>query len=147
MTSKIHQRHQARELALQALYQWDMTGDAAEEILTQFLSEQDMGEASKPYFQKLVYGVIEHQLELDEALKGVLDRRIDELSKVELAALRIAVFEFVHCWNVPFKVVINEAVLLTKSFGASDGYKYINGVLDRLALQLRALEIQAKNEL
>jgi N utilization substance protein B len=144
MAKKINQRHRARELAIQALYQWDMTGDSATAVLEQFMAEQNTEDANLSYFQKLVQGVVEHQAELDQAILPALDRELTELNTVELAALRLAVYEFVHCPDVPFKVVINEAVELTKAFGAQDGFKYVNGVLDKLAPALRAIEVQAR---
>ncbi len=143
-TPKINPKHKARALALQALYQWDMTRQSAQEILTQFMTEQDLSGANQKYFTQLVEGVFTHLDQIDDVISPKLDRDRSELNPVELAVLRVATYELLHCLNVPYKVVINEAIELTKEFGANQGHKYVNGVLDALAAESRSIEIQSK---
>lgn len=139
---KINAKHKARALALQALYQWDMTRQSPQEILAQFMTEHDLKGANKKYFAQIVEGVDEHLESIDDAISPQLDRDRSDLNPVELAILRVATYELMHSWNVPYKVVINEAIELTKEFGANQGYKYVNGVLDALSNQIRAMEIK-----
>lgn len=128
-------RHRARELAVQALYQWHLSKHSATEIELQF-REQGLDNADQEYFSNLLHGVIKRYPELDEKLKATIDRDIKDLNPVELAILRLATFELLYHQDVPYKVVINEACELAKTFGAIEGYKYVNGVLDKLANKL-----------
>lgn len=137
---KVNPKHKARALALQALYQWDITRQSGNEIITQFMTEQDLSGANQKYFTQLVEGIFEQLDQIDDVISPKLDRDRSELNPVELAVLRVAVFELLHCWDVPYKVVINEAIELTKEFGANQGYKYVNGVLDSLVPECRPLE-------
>jgi N utilization substance protein B len=125
-------RHRARELVVQALYQWHMTQHSALEIELQF-REEGLANADQNYFSTLLQGVITKYPELDEKLLESIDREINELNPVELAILRLATYELLFQPDVPYKVVINEACELAKKFGSVDGYKYVNGVLDHLA--------------
>ena len=125
-------RHRARELVVQALYQWHMTQHSALEIELQF-REEGLANADQNYFSTLLQGVITKYPELDEKLHQSIDREINELNPVELAILRLATYELLFQPDVPYKVVINEACELAKKFGSVDGYKYVNGVLDHLA--------------
>lgn len=126
---------------MQALYQWLMADTPPREIESQFREEYDFSHVDLEYFQALVYGVPESVAELDETFKPFLDRELDELDPIERTLLRMGTFELARREDVPYKVVINEAVSLTKKFGATDGHKYINGVLDKVARHLRKAEI------
>ena len=137
-------RSQARRHAVQAIYQWQMVGQDVGEIINQFLEEQDINSFEVPYFQDLLHGVPSHLVELDELLKPALDRAIESVDPVERAVLRLGVYELRYKPEVPYRVVINEAVELAKVFGAEQGHKYVNGVLDQVARQVRAVEIKAK---
>lgn len=137
------QRRQARRKALQALYQWEMGGDEVKEIDAQFLAYQDMSKADVGYFQGLLRGVVASLTDTDAALGSHLDRALEQLDPIERNVLRIAAFELRECLDVPYRVVINEAVELTKTFGAEQGHKYVNGVLDALARELRGHESAA----
>jgi transcription antitermination protein NusB len=137
-------RSQARRHAVQAIYQWQMAGQNVNEIANQFLEEQELAAFEVPYFQDLLHGVPAHLHELDELLKPALDRAIESVDPVERAVLRLGVYELRYKPEIPYRVVINEAVELAKIFGAEQGHKYVNGVLDRVAKQTRAVEIQSK---
>jgi transcription antitermination protein NusB len=133
-------RQKARKLALQAIFQWQFTADAASYIAAQFLDEANVKKIDIAYFSELLKGVIANVTLIDEKITPALDRKITELTPVELAVLRIATFELLNRSDVPYKVVINEALELTKTFGSTDGFKYVNGVLDKLAKTLRSNE-------
>ena len=137
-------RNQARRHAVQAIYQWQMAGENVGEIVNQFLEEQDLAGFEVPYFQDLLKGVPQHLSELDELLKPALDRAIESVDPVERAVLRLGAFELCYKPEVPYRVVINEAVELAKVFGAEQGHKYVNGVLDQVAKQVRSAEVKAK---
>lgn len=140
---KPSQRSKARRLALQALYQWQYTAAPCEEIDAQFRENHPSKKIDHDYFSGILRGVIQHIVEIDAYIAPVLDRSINTLNPVELAVIRISVYEFIYCLDVPYKVVINEALESTKVFGAQDGFKYVNGVLDKLAQTLRAKEFKA----
>lgn len=133
-------RHRARELALQGVYQWRVSGSDATEIEAHLQGEKNLGRYDKPMYSKLLRGVLANQEELQILLTPYLDRALDELSTVEFSVLLLAGFELAHQLDVPYKVVINEAVELAKTFGGTDGHKYVNGVLDKLAPKVRAVE-------
>lgn len=137
-------RRRARELALQSLYQWLCTGDDAAQLCAQATDNLDWGQTDQAYFQALVHGVIETAAVLNDSLQPFLDRPANMLSPVEHALLLIGGFELMRFPDVPYKVVINEAVELAKSYGGTDGHKYVNGVLDRLAAQLRPKEVNKR---
>ncbi|BFM14140.1 transcription antitermination factor NusB [Maricurvus nonylphenolicus] len=137
-------RRKARHYAMQALYQWQMTGAAINQIETEFHTDNDMSKVDVAYFRELVHGVPKHLTELEEGFTAYLQgRELQELDPITLALLRLATYEFKHRLDVPYKVVINEAVALAKKFGAADSHKFINGVLDRAAAELRAVEVKA----
>ncbi len=136
-------RSRSRQLALQALYQWQLASQNIKEIIQQFKDNEPPNSYEEAYFTDLVRGVPTHLHELDEALSPYLDRAILSVDPVERAALRLGAYELAHHPEVPYRVAINEAVELTKIFGAEDGHKYINGVLDKLARQLRPAEIRS----
>jgi len=133
-------RGRARRRALQALYAWQLSGTPIAEVIGQFADEQQMEIADVPYFEALVHGVVLHRDELDAALQPWIDREVAAIDPIERAVLRLAAFELLHRPDVPYRVVINEAVDIAKRFGAVHGHTFVNGVLDRVAFQSRALE-------
>ena len=136
-------RSRARRRALQALYAWQLSSSPVEKVIEQFRAEQDMEIADLEYFEALVRGVVAHAGELDAVLVKFLDRTMEQVDPIERAVLRIAGFELAHRLDVPWRVVINEAIETTKRFGAEHGHTYVNGVLDRAAAEWRAQEIAA----
>ena len=136
-------RARARRRALQAIYAWQVSGGEATALSTQFAHEQAREQADLEYFEDLIRGVIQHRAQLDEALAPFLDRGIEEVDAIERAVLRIAAYELQHRLDVPFRVVIDEALRTTKRFGSEHGHTYVNGVLDKLAAQARSTEAQA----
>ncbi|MES9923332.1 MAG: transcription antitermination factor NusB [Candidatus Thiodiazotropha endolucinida] len=134
-------RNQARKHAVQAIYQWQIAGQDIPDIINQFLEEQDLNSFEIPYFQDLMKGVPGHLVELDELLKPTLDRAIESVDPVERAILRLGAYELSHKPEIPYRVVINEAVELAKVFGAEQGHKFVNGVLDQVARKVRAVEV------
>lgn len=137
-------RHLARRRAVQALYMWQMTGEDVSDIESQFLLEHDMKNVDLKYFKELLHKVPAHVQELDDHISPLLDRPFGELDPVECAIMRLGVYEFQYRIDIPYKVVINEAVELAKIFGAEEGHKYVNSILDRVAKKLRSVEINAK---
>ncbi|MBS0230477.1 MAG: transcription antitermination factor NusB [Proteobacteria bacterium] len=135
-------RSRSRRRALQALYAWSLSGGDVRSLIAQFAHEQAHEEADLEYFEDLVRGVLRHVDELDGALAGYIDRKVDEVDPVERAALRIAAYELVYRPDIPYRVVINEAIAATKRFGAEHGHTYVNGVLDKAAAALRSIEAQ-----
>lgn len=139
-------RHKARECALQAIYQWQYTQDSPTEIELQFHEEYDLSKIDTIYFSELLQQIPRKILEIDQHIEKALDRPFHDLNPVELAVLRLAVYEMLYRQDVPYKVIINEALQITKTFGAQEGFKYVNGVLDTLAKQLRGLEVSLHKE-
>jgi N utilization substance protein B len=137
-------RHKARELALQGLYQWLLAKESADEIRAHLAEFKDYDKADQKYLGLLLAGVIADAAALDAAFTSLLDRPVGELSPVERGVLLIGAYELAHVPEVPYKVVINEAVELAKSYGGTDGHKYVNGVLDKLAATLRPEEVKAR---
>jgi N utilization substance protein B len=137
-------RHKARELALQGLYQWLLAEEHADQIRKHLAEFKGYDKADQKYLERLLNGVIADAAELEAAFSALLDRPVDELSPVERGVLLIGAYELAHVPEVPYKVVINEAVELAKSFGGTDGHKYVNGVLDKLAASLRPAEVKAR---
>jgi N utilization substance protein B len=136
----LHGRVKARRAALQALYQWLVAGQDLRSIEQQFLAEQDMRGVDLEYFHTLLFGVAAQVGELEARFLPFLDRPPEELDPVERTILRIGAYEMAERPEVPFRVVINEAVELAKRFGAEEGHRYVNGVLDKLAPRLRPVE-------
>jgi N utilization substance protein B len=136
-------RSRARKRALQAVYAWQLSGARVNDVIAQFAHEQAHEVADLEYFEDLVRGVDANHDALDEALAPFLDRDIEQVDPVERAALRIAAYELRLRPDVPYRVVINEAIESVKRFGAEHGHTYVNGVLDRAAAEWRAAEAQA----
>jgi N utilization substance protein B len=140
-------RHKARHYAMQALYQWHMTGTAPSIIEAEFRTDNDMTHVDTGYFHELVQDIPPMVAELDQYYAPFLqDRSLDELDPITKALLRLSTYEFLKRIDVPYKVVINESVSLGKKFGATDSFKFINGVLDQLAVTLRAVEVRAEKK-
>jgi N utilization substance protein B len=136
-------RSRARRRALQAVYAWQLSGASAREVIAQFAHEQAREVADLAYFEDLVHGVSDHRADLDAALAPFLDREIEQVDAIERAVLRIAAYELRQRPDVPYRVVINEAIETAKRFGAEHGHTYVNGVLDHAAAEWRAVEAGA----
>ncbi|SFF81641.1 NusB antitermination factor [Duganella sp. CF458] len=136
-------RHRAREFALQGLYQWLLNNEEATKVVNNIRGAHGFDKADGEYFADLLRGTIKQSVELREEFTPLVDRGIGELSPIEHAVLLIGAYELKNHVEIPYRVVINEAVELTKSFGGIDGHKYVNGVLDKLAAQLRGDEVAA----
>ncbi|MGY8828817.1 MAG: transcription antitermination factor NusB [Pseudomonadales bacterium] len=136
-------RRQARTLAMQALYSWHMAGQSLNEIEAQFRVDNDFTAVDGAYFHEILHGVPRQKTEIDGAFESLLDRPLDEIDPVELSILRLSTFELKNRIDIPYRVVINEGIELAKVFGATDGHKFVNGVLDKLAPRLRADEVRA----
>ena len=137
-------RRKARHYAMQALYQWEMAGASLNNIEAEFLVDNDMTHVDVEYFRDILRGVPKSLDELDEMLTPCLSRGMKEVTPVEKAILRLAAYELAHRIDVPYRVVINESVELSKKFGATESHKFINGALDQLAQQVRVVEIKNK---
>ncbi|MES2957190.1 MAG: transcription antitermination factor NusB [Pseudomonadota bacterium] len=137
------QRRRSRELALQGLYEWLLSATDPASIDAHMREHDGFEKCDSVHFDALLHGCIAEAAELDAVLARHVDRRTTELSPVEHGVLLIGVYELRHCIDIPYKVAINEAVELAKSFGGTDGHKYVNGVLDKAAGDLRSTEVQA----
>ena len=135
-------RSRARRRALQAIYAWQISGGTAQQVIAQFAHEQAHEVADLEYFEDLVRGVMKHAGELDAALAEFVDREVEQVDPIERAALRIAAYELRHRPDIPYRVVINEAIDTTKRFGSEHGHTYVNGVLDHAAAAWRTAEFQ-----
>ncbi|GHB25221.1 transcription antitermination factor NusB [Salinicola rhizosphaerae] len=150
-------RRAARELAVQGLYQWQMTGKSITAVEAEFraqIADEDLEDhenwhkvmqiADQALFHDLLNNTARYQAELDRTIAPLLDRRLEDLDRIELAILRLGAYELSHRPEVPYRVAINEGVELAKIFGATDGHKYVNGILDKLASRLRGAEVAAR---
>ncbi len=137
-------RRRAREFALQAIYQWLLNESDAQTLLAQLKEQKEFPKADQALAEALLRGVISNADALRELLTPLLDRKMKELSPVEHALLLLSAFELRDHADTPYRVIINEAIELAKSFGGTDGHKYVNGVLDKLAAELRPNEIGAR---
>ena len=136
-------RRKARHFAVQALYQWQLAGADLAQIEAEFRADNDMSKVDMEYFHDILHGVPRDKSLLDDKVSPLLvDRRLDEMTPVELAIVRLGAYEMMRRIDVPYKVVINEAIELAKTFGATDGHKFINGVLDKMAQRERSVEIR-----
>ena len=133
----IAQRRKSRALALQALYQWQLSGSNISQIEAEFAVDNDMSKVDVSYFRELLKGVPTHLSDLNRQIEPLLDRPLQDVDPIEATLLRMGTYEMMHRTDVPYRVVINEAVELAKKFGGTDGHKYINSVLDKLAPRLR----------
>ncbi len=136
-------RRRSREFALQGLYQWQLAGTDPKTIAQQLGDAEGYNKIDAKYFTLLLEGAVAGATEMEALIAPLLDRAYKSMSPVKRGILLLAGFEFRHCPEVPYRVIINEAIELAKSFGGTDGHKYVNGVLDKMALQLRAPEVEA----
>lgn len=134
---KVSARHKARELAMQAIYSWQMTGNSVEQIELSIATSNDMQQVDMTFFQDILRTIMQNMEDLNASMKPYLGRLPEEIDPVEKAILLVATFELVHRIDVPYKVVINEAIELAKEFGAADSHKFVNGVLDKAVKTLR----------
>lgn len=139
MSMKPAERRRARQFAVQAVYQWQITGATFAQIIEQFSVDQDLSKTDVPYFKELLSGVINRIEVLDEKLSPYLSRKIGDVDMVDIAILRLAMFELTFRTDVPQKVVLNEAIELAKDFATDESYKFVNGVLDKA---LRSLKLR-----
>jgi transcription antitermination protein NusB len=137
-------RRRSREIALQGLYEWLLSGSEPGLIDAHMREQDGFDKCDKTHFDMLLHGCIREAADLDAVLVHHLDRKTSLLSPIEHGVLLIGVYELKHCVDIPYRVAINEAVELAKSFGGTDGHKYVNGVLDKAAADLRAVEVQAR---
>lgn len=144
MQSLPSQRSKARHYAMQALYQWHVSRNPLNVIEAEFHTDNDMSKVDVAYFHEILHQVPAHLSEIEtDFLPFVNDISLEQIDPVTLAVLRMSCYELRYRVDVPYKVVINEALRLAKKFGATDSYKFINGVLDRVAARLRSHEVQA----
>lgn len=136
-------RRNAREYALQAMYQWQITETPLLELELQFINQEIRKKTDMEYFKELMHSIPKQFDELDKIMEPFLSRRLDELDPIELAILRIAIYELARRIDIPYRVAINEALELTKKFGSIEGFKFVNGVLDQVARQVRSTEVNA----
>ena len=140
MNFSAHERARARRFAMQALYQWDLSGTDLPLIRRQFLEAEDFSRADQKYFIELLSELPKQVDIIDDNISAYIDRPFEQLDPVERAVLRLALYELLYRPDIPYRVIINEAVQLTKKFGAVQGHAYVNGVLDKAAHKLRAAE-------
>ncbi len=143
MSVKPSMRRKARHYAVQGVYQWQMSGNELADIENQFIETINPKKVEVPYFLELLRGTLTQLNSLDEQLTPHLDRAVEEVDPVERAILRLSCWELAERHDVPYRVVINEALELAKVFGAEDGHKYVNGVLDKVAKVVRPLEVRS----
>ena len=137
-------RRRSRELALQGLYEWQINRADLGVVRSHMREQDDFSKCDNAWFDALLQGCVEQATALDHLLVPHLDRPVAELSPIEHGVLLIGLYELQHCVDVPYRVAINEAVELAKSFGGTDGHKYVNGVLDKAAMDLRPTEVAAQ---
>ena len=136
-------RRRSREFAVQGLYEWLVSGGEPGLIDAHVREQEGFDKCDAAHFDALLHGCIAEASDIDAALTRHVDRKTTELSPVEHGVLMIGIYELKHCVQIPYKVAINEAVELAKSFGGTDGHKYVNGVLDKAAVDLRPVEVEA----
>jgi len=141
--SKTKAKQKARKLLVQALYSWDLGGTDLETIEVNFHLENDMSKVDTELFKTILFGAPQNLEQIDGAFQKYLDREQEKLDPVSRAILRLTTYELIYSIEVPYKVAINEGVNLAKTFGPTDAFKFINGVLDRVAADTRAVEIAA----
>lgn len=143
-TPSAAERHNARHYAVQAMYQWQIAGAAIADIEAEFLLEHIEKKLDMAYFKELIHGIPTNLDIIDNAIKPFLNRSMSDIDPVELAVLRLATYELLKRPDVPYRVIINEALQLTKKFGSVEGYKFVNGILDRIAKANREVEIKSQ---
>ena len=136
-------RRRAREFALQGIYQWQYTGEGAAQVLKNLSELEEFDEADREFLTAQLSGTVAESADLRARIEPLADRKWEDLSPIERGILLLAAWELVHKQDIPYRVTINEAIELGKKFGGTDGHKYVNGVLDRLAATVRAEEVAA----
>jgi len=136
----IKKRKHARNKVLQALYQWQISGEDLDWIKQHYMEEQGVSAGDEAYFLELLYQIPAEVKQLDETYRKFITNSEDRVDPIERNILRIATYEFIHHLEIPYRVVINEAVNLARTYGADEGHKFVNGVLDPLSRQIRKLE-------
>lgn len=139
------ERKKARQLLVQALYQWQVSGSDINSIEAEFFTDNNMAKVDTEYFKELLHGIPNKLADIDSTYEGHLDRGSDDLDPVSRSLLRMGTYELSYRVDVPYKVAINEAVNLAKKFGPTDAYKYINGILDKVAVAKRLIEVKAEH--
>lgn len=139
-------RHHARSYAVQAIYQWQISGNELRDIEHDFISRHIDRALDMDYFKELLHTIPQKQEDIDQTMKPFLGRSLQSIDPVELAVLRIAVYELLERPDVPYRVIINEALELTKQFGSIEGYKFVNGILDQVAKKCREIEVAQNNK-
>lgn len=139
-------RRKARRYAVQGVYQWQLTGNDTKGIYERIMEDVNVNKTDLEYFEELVTKVPEHQEQFIELLSPEISRKIDEIDPVECAILRIAIYELATHAEIPYRVVINEAIEQAKTFGAEDGHKFVNGALDKVALKIREVEVKGNKK-
>ena len=137
-------RGKSRRMAMQAIYQWQMTGDSITDIKQQFFDENNMSQLDAEFFSELVSGVASSISDLDVLLEKYMSRSAESVDPVERSILRLATYEFLNRFDVPYRVVLNEAVNITKEYCAENSHTFVNAVLDKVAKEVRHLEVQAR---
>lgn len=140
MSNNRGKRHQTRAVLLQALYQWHLADATWDEIYVQFKDRHFKKDIDFSYFKEVLSGIMTDVVTIDQTIAKGLDRTLEDLDPIVVSVLRLSTYELMYKKEIPFRVVINEALLLTKEFGTDEGYKYVNGVLDKLADSLRKEE-------
>lgn len=136
-------RGKSRRYAMQAIYQWQMTGDNISDIKQQFFEDNNFALIDSEYFSDLVSGVASSISELDPLLEKNMPRSVESVDPIERSILRIATYEFIHRFDVPYRVVLNEAVNITKEYCAENSHAFVNAVLDKVAKEIRHIEVQS----
>ncbi|MBL4711164.1 MAG: transcription antitermination factor NusB [Gammaproteobacteria bacterium] len=136
-------RGKSRRLAMQAIYQWQMTGDSITDIKQQFFDDNDMSKLDSAFFSEMVSGVASSISELDPFLEKNMSRSVESVDPVERSILRLATYEFINRLDVPYRVVLNEAVKITKEYCSENSHTFINAVLDKVAKEIRHIEVQS----
>jgi N utilization substance protein B len=139
----IKKRKHARDKALQALYQWQLSGEDLDWIRDHYQQDQGVASGDEEYFLELLYKIPSEVEDLDIRFRSHVEKFEDHLDPIETNILRIATYEMIHHLEIPYKVILNEAINLAKTYGADDSHKFINGVLDPLCGELRQLEVAA----
>ena len=136
-------RGKSRRLAMQAIYQWQMTGDNISEIKQQFVDDNNMAKLDAVFFAETVSGVASSISELDPLLEKYMTRTVESVDPVERSILRLATYEFINRFDVPYRVVLNEAIAITKEYCAENSHTFVNAVLDKVAKEIRHIEVQS----
>lgn len=137
-------RHLARRAAIQALYQWEMTKQSRLEIEKHFLADDRLKKVDDEYFKELVQEIPRLVEDIDNSLSPYVDRDIAQIDPIEKAILRVAAYELIHHAEIPYRVVLNEAIELARTFGSENGYRFVNGILDKMGAKVRAVEAAEK---